>query len=1063
MAAFSSRHRAVAFVLVFASCHRGSTTIAPDAELGTAATVAVDEPVRLTFRRAIDPASLFPATVAIVATDGAGLGIDARGSWRLAMANVLEFVPELPAADPTPGATSGGLQPATRYTLRVAGGGDPAALWFADGERLAAPLTFEITTRAGTVDEVFASQRPGGPRLVASTASPRDDAGRWRIGRLGDHAELRLGFDQPLDPRTANAFSLHYDDPVFGADTGIAVEVALEANTVNGATIVLRPRGVLPTSATLRLTIASTLRDLFGEDRTSIDPSSEPSVTLATEDTYAPLFDALLVDFTRAQDLATPDFPDAAAAVVDGALRVPEAFPVTEGIGDLRLGGDVVLRTDEQQIHYEDAPPRSCSGGVLHVRDLEIGAGAYVRGIGPNPLVFVVDGDANIDGVLSVRGSDGAQPGLLYRGPGDIAPVGLGGSMPPSTALQTPAGAGGGSGGRLPNVTTLGAVANGNGPHDAASGGAAGAFSCESCSRSSGGGGGAMATAGDPWFPTAATSGTSFVQRRGDGGYGCAGASGSPTRTLAGGAAGATLVDTTDPDDDFFGRSYEPRTGRARIGELAAPIGGGGGGSGGSFGAAFACDPARTAAAAGAPGGGGGGAIVLQVRGTLTIGATGRIDADGGNGALTNTIFGSMGGGGGGAGGMVVLMAREIVLHVRGETFANKDYTFVVSADGGVCRSTFFEPIVLQKYPVNGASVVPGAVYDGAPLGGFGGMGIVQLMVPPGTDNADGTNTVLDDHVTIVRNGVALSGAEKQRFLGWSGFRDDDGTRRDDFGAPITALGGQGDIRPAPLLLPLPYSTDGTARARSRWLPLGARQRRALGAPDGGSRGVIGDVLRFASPLRSDGRVPFSSIGAFGRQVGDAVFATPVAISRIETDVPFRGGRAHRVVLASAALLGTDVDRYAGYVAEMIDGPSRTWLRVVASERDALWLDADDPTTTTATTVQLRASFVDLASPNVPTTALGPSAAVPLANARIGFAFHRAPEAASAGGLDPNRLPTDPREWLFDLGDPALAPVLRAFGPSHVRWDVRFESRADTMHPEPATIALRRVHLPVRF
>lgn len=1052
--------------LALAACDRGSSTARPDAELGSAGLVAVDEPLRITFRGAIDTASVFDATLSIVAVDGPGVGIAPRGSWRLAAEDAVEFVPELPAPEPRPLPTSGGLAPATRYELRVVGGDATGALRFANGERLASSVVFAVTTRAGDVDDVFASARPGGPRLVAVSASPRDDDGRLRIGRLGDHTELRLAFDQPLDPRSlasAEVFALRYDDPQFGTDTNLAVTVELESNAVNGSIVLLRPRGVLPTSATLRLTIAPALRDLFGEDRASVDASSEPAIVIATEDTYAPLFDAMLVDFTRQQDLGPEDFPEAAASVVNGALRVPASFPTMDGVGDVHFSGEVVLRTDEQTLHYEDAAPRTFSGGVLHVRDLRVDSATTVRGIGPKPLVLIVDGNARIDGTLSVRGSDGQPPGFPYRGPGDVAPIGPDGSLPFATDLRTPAGAAGGEGGRLPNLPTLGTDAPGRGSLGFATGGAAGAYSCTTCARSSGGGGGGMATAGDPWFPAPVTSGTSFVQRRGEGGYGCAGVSGGVTRTLAGGDAGATVVDAADSEDDFFGRSYEPRTGRARIGELASPVGGGGGGAGGSFGAALPCDPDRIAATAGGAGGGGGGALVLQVRGTLTIGPTGRIDADGGNGALPTTVLGAMGGGGGGAGGMVVLMAKEIVLHVRGETFANKDYRFVISADGGISRSPFFNPVVLQKYPANSAAVFTGAYYDDAPLGGFGGMGIVQLMVPPGTDNNDGTNTVLDDHVTILRNGLPLFGAEKQRFLGWSGFRADDGSRRDDFGTLITALGGQGDIRPAPLLLPLPFSTDGTARARSRWLPLGARQRRALTASDGGSRGVIGSVLRFESPLRSDGFVPFSLAGSFGRNVGAAVFTTPVAVSRIETDVPFRGGRAHRVVLASAVSLGTDVDRYAGYVAEMIEGASRTWLRVVASDRDVLWLDAEDPMPTTATAVQIRASFVDLASPEVPIGTEGQGAAAPLANARIGFAFHRHPDAATTGSVDPDRLPNDPREWLFDLGDPALAPMLRAFGPSHVQWDVRFESGVDAAHPEPATIALRRIHLPVRF
>ncbi|MFY9345795.1 MAG: hypothetical protein WAT39_25110, partial [Planctomycetota bacterium] len=183
------------------------------------------------------------------------------------------------------------------------------------------------------------------------------------------------------------------------------------------------------------------------------------------------------------------------------------------------------------------------------------------------------------------------------------------------------------------------------------------------------------------------------------------------------------------------------------------------------------------------------------------------ITADGGNGgggsAAASCWF--AGGGGGGAGGLMILAARvHVELHVKGETYANNDYEFVLSADGGVTTTgTFGTPVVVAKYPANGQPTIPGTMYDSAPLGGFGGMGVVQLMTPAGTGNPDGTNTILDDNIRVIRNGVLLGGAQKQRFLAWRGYVNAAGVRVDDFGVPTNIQGNEGDIRPAPALLPL--------------------------------------------------------------------------------------------------------------------------------------------------------------------------------------------------------------------------------------------------------------------
>ena len=51
-----------------------------------------------------------------------------------------------------------------------------------------------------------------------------------------------------------------------------------------------------------------------------------------------------------------------------------------------------------------------------------------------------------------------------------------------------------------------------------------------------------------------------------------------------------------------------------------------------------------------------------------------------------------------------------------------------------------------------------------------------------GTDNADDTNTVLDDRIDVVRDGVLLRATAKMRYLAWRGLADATGVFVDDFG-----------------------------------------------------------------------------------------------------------------------------------------------------------------------------------------------------------------------------------------------------------------------------------------
>jgi hypothetical protein len=1086
---------AIALTSIFGACSKSGDNTASATFTGATMLPGplayLDSTLYVVFADELDPDTVNEQSVQLLAVGGTGRGIPVRGIWRVGSLgtgtsrNTIEFEPDLPNA--TPMRTSGGLQPDTSYELRITGGPVHNAVQTQDGRRLKDSLLYTFLTRSGLASQRYEHNLEGGPRLVDAVPSPRDAEGNWHLGRSNEGAVLRMVFDQPLDPSEENLprspsasargpIALLYDDPEYGPDTWIPCDIELERNAVLGTTVALHPRGVLPSAANLRITISGGLRDLFGEDRNT--PGAAVAGTIATETAYEPQFDAVAFDFAQNMTLGDPDFAEVPAVIANGALRVPDTFPALEGVGDWSPHGtETLLRTDVQTLQYEYGAARTFEGGVLHMKNLHIHAGQVVRGTGPNPLVLVVDGDAVIDGLLSVSGAD-AQQFLLgqYRGPGDwsLPGSGSGGSGGTAVVPGPTGGPGGSNGGHLPATASLEATVDGSSPSAApGAGGIGGPHGCDDCTRSAGGGGGSMATAGDPWFPSPAGSGTQFVQRRGDGGYGCSGNSGAISRILAGGSAGEGVFRNADANDDCWGEVYVPWLGQRRTGELPNPVGGAGGGTGGSYPWDGTCTTTPFFYR-GADGGGGAGVIVLQVRGTLTVGPTGHIEANGGNGTRRLYYYSDeIGGGGAGAGGMIVLMAgRAIVLHAHGETFANRDYDFALSADGGICRPGARSSLVLpSKYPANGSPTFSGSTYDFEPLGGFGGLGVIQLMVPPGSDNADGTNTVLDDAITIVRNGIPLQGTEKQRFLGWRGFQSEYGIYLDDFGMPTDTIGGQGDMRPDPLLMPVPYASQGRARARSTWLPLSGLARRSVPAPDGQPRAVVGEPLIFGNHARTDGWLPFGNGLLTAIAGGEELLAQPATIESLAVDTTTFDRPVYAVKLA-ATLPQTERDAYASTVAHLtrIAGGSVARLRVIGNTSDTLYLEVQSALPGVATHVQLHAFHAELATP-VPASYLGANATlVPRANAQIGFAFHRDPANARTTGLDPNRFPAQTGTFLFDLAAPSTRSALQAFGATAMQWDALLEGEyrsepADAPPPADANsaIGLRRFWLPVRF
>ena len=435
--------------------------------------------------------------------------------------------------------------------------------------------------------------------------------------------------------------------------------------------------------------------------------------------------------------------------------------------------GDSVLSTSFQSLRAKSGRTVNVAGGVFVFKNVTIPSGATVKGVGPNPMIWVVTGDLIVDGELDVDGSDARHVETLNAG-NFPAPGGMGGA------------AGGRGGAGSPSTTTSSPSGQvGFGPYDFPGlGGRGGGLSIAAALPAhvgSGGGGGVFTTVGD------ASPRSLFIpQTSGTGGDGL-----DSVGRLLGGSAGSAIFVDRDDENDFWGVGFDVARSRFVVGELPLLVGGSGGGGGGDR---SMPNSVFTMDARGAGGGGGGGCLILYAEGRVIV--RGKVHADGGSGGGGEEAGSCRkgGGGGGGSGGMLVLAAHGgIEVHVKGETYEKGDYDYALSADGGIGRNSSFNATGFEsKYLAT--TPRPNA-------GGWGGLGLLQLIAPTG-NNSDGTNTRLDDGITLVRNNVTLSGAEKQRYLAWKGWKNASGVRVDDSGSPIPATRG-GDFRPQPLLLPL--------------------------------------------------------------------------------------------------------------------------------------------------------------------------------------------------------------------------------------------------------------------
>ncbi|MFT4513179.1 MAG: hypothetical protein ACI89X_002613 [Planctomycetota bacterium] len=1050
----------------------------------------------------------------------------------------LLFVPRYPSNNDL---SNGGFRAGSTYQVQLVGGKEQnGTVIRSQSERgLEQPETMQFTTVDGTQpQQLFRNPRAGGPQRLGMSVDTATSLDKVPLGLFGGpRVAVRLEFDQALNPRDINVpvsfdpdplvreeanrgrIYLEYKDADFNDPgdiedyTWIPATVILERNDLNGAEVVLEPVGVLPNNAVVRVIVSQELEDIAGEnnlDRVSYDPVFG---TFHTAAAYEQQWNAIVEDF---RDLRNIDFgavfPESLAKVGPGYVRAGFDFGGTSTEMDYRpLANEVVLNTSFTQVVPENGLPFTVNGGVFRFDDVTIPQGVTVRGQGPNPMIWQCSGKFTVHGTLTVSGGDGARVDTLRAAnvakAGGIGACGggNGGEGTPSGSGRDQAGGTGRGPGQVPGTGGRGGVLacdtvcyNNTSPtfYNGSGGG-------------SGGGGGGMATQGDlNWtglpagflqtitpnqtaIPTV-TIGTSFQQLYGFGGAGCSGSTTARSAFLVGGVPGDVVFSDSRRDNNFWGSAIDLNR-RLRItGELQAPVGGGGGGGGGDT-----CGPDGQPwfmDFSGGGGGGGGGVIIVQALEEITVTSTGTISADGGNGGGGEQAgnCGNAGGGGGGAGGMIVLMsAKSINIEAHGSPalnrylygtppnaeFAGQDYSFAVSADGGICKVGDFGTgtDVDRKYQASGQPMWDAVRYDSNPVGGVGGMGVVQLMAPPG-DNDDNTNTVLDDNIHFImpNTGEVVQGLRKQQLLGWRGFADETGAYYDDFG--VLTSNAEGDIRPAPVLLPSTLQSQ--SRARSKWIDTGLSQRRAINGPDGLPRGLdasseaeVGPLFAFTG-TDAEGYTKYTVFGVNNVRPDFDTVVEATAIADIQTNARYLGALAFRVELASD-VLGND-QRYVQYEAELLNasGGLLQGYGILAHNSNTLWLDPTrGPIQANAVNLRVRAKFFEVrvnGNESLGST-YGPTneTQFPQANVRIGWAFQRDP---TPGSTTSERYPVGEGDFVYNTQEPGLLDYLSNGAPRYVMWDVTFDLRYSPGGAAPPIVTpstplpeLRFLRMPFRF
>ena len=292
------------------------------------ATIFLNDPVNIDFTSKVDLDSATLSTITFQSLDQQNQPISELvvGNFTLATSpgdtepgRRLQFVPRFASNNAF---TDGGFKSGRSYLVQLVGGvaNNNTVLRDVNGKALGQPMTFEFATREGTQPaQLFRNPKSGGPLRTALEVSTSDNLDAVPLGLFGaPPLEIRLSFDQALNPSDVNVpvnldtdplvreqsnrgrIFLEYDYPQLGANTWIPASVELERNDLSGATVALRPLGVLPNNASIRVIVEQTLEDIAGENNLANPAYDRVFGTLKTESAYEQQWNGIAEDFNVA-------------------------------------------------------------------------------------------------------------------------------------------------------------------------------------------------------------------------------------------------------------------------------------------------------------------------------------------------------------------------------------------------------------------------------------------------------------------------------------------------------------------------------------------------------------------------------------------------------------------------------------------------------------------------------------------------------------------------------------------------------------------------------------------
>ncbi|MBI5849838.1 MAG: Ig-like domain-containing protein, partial [Planctomycetes bacterium] len=315
----------------------------------------LNEPIRIDFSTAVDLTSADLNTVSFQVFDQNGDALTERpaGTFSLSatagdasVGRQLVFTPLFPTNNTY---DNGGFRPGRTYVVQLVGGDrrNNTVLRDTNGRALAQAVSFTFQTADGTTpSQLFSDTRAGGPRMTSIQISPRDANGVAlnKVGR--EPVEIRLNFDQPLNPADDNVpvgvsadplvrvsadrgrISLEYTDPAAPTPpTWFPATVELERNTREGSTVVLRPIGVLPNNALVSVIVESSVEDMAGESNVQNAAYDQIVATFSTRQDFEPQYDSIVEEFgaSSAMDLEAA-FLEPTATLASGKLTASFAF-----------------------------------------------------------------------------------------------------------------------------------------------------------------------------------------------------------------------------------------------------------------------------------------------------------------------------------------------------------------------------------------------------------------------------------------------------------------------------------------------------------------------------------------------------------------------------------------------------------------------------------------------------------------------------------------------------------------------------------------------------------------